>query len=96
MSTSKANKAFSYQRHENVLRFTKKENYTITSRLPITQITDFKETAKERRKKFLPSPPLFQSFVVKSAEAIFFPWESIVINHSYKNKRKRERVDSKL
>ena len=79
LSTSKANKAFSYQRHENVLCFTKKENYTITSRLPITQITGFKETAKERRKKFLPSPPLFQSFVVKSAEAIFFPWEIIVI-----------------
>ena len=62
------------------------------SRLPITQITDFKETAKERRKKFLPSPPLFQSFVVKSAEAIFFSMG----DYSYKNKRKRERVDSKL
>ena len=54
LSTSKANKTFSYQRHENVPRFTKKENYTITSRLPITQITDFKKTAKERRKKFVP------------------------------------------
>ena len=52
--TKKVNKTFSNQRHESVPRFTKKENYIIASRLPITQISDFKETAKERREKFLP------------------------------------------
>ena len=55
LSTSKANKTFSYQRHQNVPRFTKKENYTITSRLPILlSLLILRKRQRSADKKCLP------------------------------------------